>query len=287
MKKTLKRLPKQKRNELTRIARLIREKTPDLQMLILFGSYARGKWVEDICTKGNTIYEYISDFDILAVVETNRTANSTNHWHRLDKSINAMHLLTPVTIIAHDINFVNRKLKQGQYFFTDIKKEGIVLYDSKKFKLARRRKLDPDQRAELAKESFKQWFKSAKDFYTLFGTAFEKKLYKKAAFLLHQTTEALYAAIMLVFKNYRPKSHDLKKLSRLTANYDRAFFGIFPQGSNEEKRLFDLLNRAYVEARYVPEYKITKTELEYLAARVKALQKLTKRICAAKIKSFV
>jgi hypothetical protein len=48
-----------------------------------------------------------------------------------------------------------------------------------------------------------------------------------------------------------------------------------------------LLNRAYVEARYDRGYKITKDELEYLAKRVKLLQKLTKTICRAKIESFV
>ena len=143
MKTSLTHLPKNKRNELTRIVERIRERVDSIQMIILFGSYARGNWVDDTCTNGHITYEYISDFDILAIVETNKIANSTNLWRRLDKSINAMHLLTPVTIIAHDINFVNRKLKNGQYFFTDIKKEGITLYDSKNFKLARRRRLDP------------------------------------------------------------------------------------------------------------------------------------------------
>jgi len=136
MKTSLAHLPKNKRNELTRIVERIRERVDSIQMIILFGSYARGNWVDDTCTKGHITYEYISDFDILAIVETNKIANSTNLWRRLDKSINAMHLLTPVTIIAHDINFVNRKLKNGQYFFTDIKKEGITLYDSGNFAFA-------------------------------------------------------------------------------------------------------------------------------------------------------
>jgi hypothetical protein len=47
------------------------------------------------------------------------------------------------------------------------------------------------------------------------------------------------------------------------------------------------LRRAYVEARYNPGYQITKAQLEYLAGRVRKLQRLTKEICDAKIESYL
>ena len=43
----------------------------------------------------------------------------------------------------------------------------------------------------------------------------------------------------------------------------------------------------YVEARYNPGYRITKGQLEYLAERVKKLQRLTKKICTARIESYL
>jgi len=49
----------------------------------------------------------------------------------------------------------------------------------------------------------------------------------------------------------------------------------------------ELLRRAYVEARYNPGYKITKAQLEYLAEQVRELQRLTKKICEAKIESYL
>ena len=287
MKESLGHLPERKRGELARIVGRIHERVADIQMIILFGSHTGDNWVEDLYTEGHTIYEYLSDFDILAIVETNRTANSTNIWHRLDKSINAMGLMTPVTIIAHDINFVNKKLEQSHYFFSDIKKEGIILYDSGQSKLARRRKLDPAERAEIAKADFKQWTKSARVFYRQYENAVRMREYNNAAFQLHQATEAFYGALPLVFTNYKPKTHDLKKLSRMAANHDHTFFKVFPQGTDDQKNCFDLLNRAYVEARYDPDYRITKKQLEYLAQRVKKLQRLTNKICKEKIESFV
>jgi len=52
-------------------------------------------------------------------------------------------------------------------------------------------------------------------------------------------------------------------------------------------KAFKVLRKAYIDARYKKDYKITKKQLEYLAEKVKILQKLTKNICTQKIKSFV
>ena len=61
-------------------------------------------------------------------------------------------------------------------------------------------------------------------------------------------------------------------------------FDVFPQTTDEEKRRFELLKRAYIDARYkMDEYAITKEELSYLAERVNELKNLTETICLAKI----
>ncbi len=83
MKENLSHLPQRKRHELARIVSIIREAAPQAEMIILFGSYARGQAVEDTYVEDGITYEYKSDFDILVIVETNRTANSTNIWRRL------------------------------------------------------------------------------------------------------------------------------------------------------------------------------------------------------------
>jgi predicted transcriptional regulator len=61
---------------------------------------------------------------------------------------------------------------------------------------------------------------------------------------------------------------------------------VFPRTTPEEERLFELLKKAYIDARYNPKYKITKKELEYLAERIKKLQRLTKAICKERIENY-
>ena len=110
--------------------------------------------------------------------------------------------------------------------------------------------------------------------------------------MVHQTTESLYMAVMLVFTNYKPKTHDIEKLGRKAASFDPRFLKVFPQPASDERRAtsdeiaFKLLKKAYIDARYKKDYKITKKQLEYLAERVRILQRLTKRICKAKIENF-
>jgi predicted nucleotidyltransferase len=286
MKKSLAHLPQPKREELKRVKEIILDECPTVLMIILFGSHARGDWVEDRHFEGNILHEYMSDFDILVIVRSNRIVNSKDTWRRAETRAHRL-VHTWTNLIVESIETINNALARRHYFFTDIKKEGILLYDTGEFKLARQRKLDPKERRGQARANFKFWWQRATDAYEFFEYGLEKGKNLEAAFELHQTVERLYSAILLVFTNYRPRLHDLEKLGHMVAGHDPAFLTVFPQATDEQKVCFDLLKRAYVEARYNPGYKITKEQLEYLAQRVRKLQDLTKKICEAKIGSYL
>ncbi len=286
MKKSLAHLPKRKRDELKRVAEIILDECPTVLMIILFGSHARGDWVEDRHIEDGVLHEYMSDFDILVIVRSNRIVNSTDTWRHAEARARRL-APTWTNLIVESIETVNNALARGQYFFSDIKKEGILLYDTGEFKLARPRKLDPRERRGLARAHFNQWFTNAKNAYRQYQHAMDDRSYMEAAFNLHQAVERFYGAILLVFTNYRPRLHDLEKLSHMVAGHDPAFMTVFPQATPEQKECFELLRRAYVDARYNPGYKITKAQLEYLAGRVRKLQRLTKRICEARIESYL
>lgn len=294
MKKSLSHLPKDKQAELELTKDIILDKIPDVRMVVLFGSYARGNWVEDIHTEGHTTHVYQSDFDILVATKTKKTANDSDLHDKVEKAIAAAKSIkTPHSIIYHTFSYVRHMVTEGQYFFTDIKKEGIHLYRrSSKHSLGKAKILTPQQRKQIAEDDFKQWFKSGKQFYGLYETCLGKKWYKKAAFNLHQAVESFYSAVTLVFINYRFRTHDIELLGIKAVSYDTEFAKVFPQTAGHGRRAtsdaiaFKLLKKAYIDARYKKDYKITKKQLEYLAERVKILQKLTKRICEEKIESF-
>jgi HEPN domain-containing protein/predicted nucleotidyltransferase len=281
MKTSLEGVPKSKREELQHAVKIIcKEANPE--MIILFGSYARGDAVEVRGPDGN--FEYQSDLDIYVLVKKRKQARKIGRWNKLRQMIRS-DIRTPIEILVDSVGYFNNCLRAGQYFFTDIKKEGILLYDSKQFQLEEARELNIEERRRRAEAHFKKWFESANEFFIDFKAAFDRKSYVKAAFELHQVVERLYSAVLLVFTDYRPKLHDLEELRRLASMHDPIFQTVFPHDSEEEQRHFELLRKAYIDARY-KEYAITKEELEWLAERVIKLQNLTEEVCKKKIESF-
>lgn len=59
--------------------------------------------------------------------------------------------------------------------------------------------------------------------------------------------------------------------------------GVFPQDMKIHRRRFQLLKRAYIDARYSEHYEISEEDLVWLAERVRRLQKWTEQLCHEKI----
>jgi predicted nucleotidyltransferase/HEPN domain-containing protein len=290
MKHSINHLPKIKQDELEKIVAMIQENCNDVEKIILFGSYARGDYKEkkDLDPRQKT--GHISDYDLLVVTEKKATTDQFVSWNHTDK----LNLSAPVRIIACDIQALNISLAEGQYLFSDIKKEGIILYDSKKHQLANQRDLTPQEKQRIAKDYFDHWFRIAKGFYKHFEIDFAEIDVNKnteanglAAFHLHQAAEHCYKTILLVFTNYNPQEHYLGILGQAAAKYQHDLLTLFPKTTQKEGDRFKLLDYAYIGGRYDPDYRISKEDLEILAKDVKKLLVITEDICLAKVKSFV
>jgi predicted nucleotidyltransferase/HEPN domain-containing protein len=291
MKTTLTHLPTHKQAELKAIVSALIPRYVEVEMIILFGSYARGNWVEDKYVENGTTYEYKSDYDLLIVLGKNGQANSETLTHNIDTKLKELKLGTWVHPIYHGIEFVNHELGEGNYFFGDIKKEGILLFTSNRYQLADKRDMSAQEVQAIAQRDFDNWSKSASMFFEDFESNFMKAkkdadYLKQAAFLLHQATERYYGTIQLVFTAYKPKTHDIEVLGHLAKACDMEFSKVFPMGTFEQRQRFELLRKAYVDARYNMDYTISKEDLDYLSERVSMLRDLTERICKEKIANF-
>ena len=283
MNEALEKLPHTKQEELQHLTDVLSARK-EVEMVILFGSYARGEYVEDSYVEKGTLYEYKSDYDLLVVTRHDDLHVNFKIETKVNKTLRDTGLVkTPISLIFHSGKNLNQALQRGNYFFKDIKKEGIVLHDTGAVHLQEPKKLAPEEARQKAQEYFDQWFTSANGFLKQFKYALQDEDFHIAAFQLHQATERYYTTILLVYTDYRPKEHDLERLDLRVKNCDPRF-GVFPQGSDEEKRLFELLRRAYVDARYkMDEYSISREELEYLAEKMEGLKGVTERLCGEKI----
>lgn len=277
-------IPQAQQDEVLEIVEIIKE-IVDPEMIILFGSYARGKFVFDkYRDKYGTVQEYVSDIDILVI-----TKDITKDEYDIDIKIKARteHLKPAVSLQFSEIDYINEGLEFGQYFYSDIIKEGILLFDKGTVTLSSKRELTPQEEKAKAQHYYDIWFKGGTENIIDAKSIFNRGNYKKAAFELHQAAEKFYYTVLLVFTGYKAKIHNLYKLRKQAASYSEELFQFYPLEKNKEEWvLFDLLKRGYIEARYEEEYEITKQQLEALIERIEKMEVIVDRICKEKIDSL-
>jgi predicted nucleotidyltransferase len=174
MRTDLDHLPSAKRRDLERVVQILFSEFEDstglatqkwkkqgrILKIVLFGSYARGDWVED--PKGG----YFSDFDILVVVNDERLTDVLDYWAKADDHLMrevtiARSISAPVNFIVHSIADVNEQLQHGRPFFIDIIRDGIALYELEGHELDTPKPLSPEAQRAEAQRYFDKWFPSA------------------------------------------------------------------------------------------------------------------------------
>lgn len=267
---------------------LIQDNVPHCEMIILYGSYAKGTFVEyDERNEFGILTSFMSDYDLL-VVTSNTDVREVGHLLDIvdDKYYKRPDNQVPIQFINDDIKKFNSDLSEGRYFYTGIQKQGIILYDSSNYKLEPARILDFEEIRQQAQEYFKESFNSANEFFENAKFNYSKGWYKKASFMLHQTCENYFYALRLVHTLKNSKQHNLSKLLGATHKYSPELRKIFPRHTKEEKRLFELLRLAYVEARYNSKFVVSKEDIDTLFPKVERLRDMTEQICKSQIEAY-
>ena len=253
-----------------------------LLKIVLFGSYARGEWVED------PVGRYFSDFDLLVVVNHEDLTDPSEFWgdterRLLDALTEGRTLRTPVSLIVHSLDDVNRQLRLGRPFFTDILRDGVLLRDEADQDFVTPEPLAPAAALAETQAYFEEWFDSAVGFREDAAGNQQKGRLKNSAFLLHQATERFYHGLLLVRSLHSPKTHSLNRLRALCEELDARLIEVWPSSGKFERRCYELLRAAYVKARYSPQYQIAPEELAWLMERVSRLQAVVETICQERI----
>ena len=224
MRTDLDHLPPSKQRELERAVQLLMtefdavtaratqpwRRNGKIYKIILFGSYARDDWVDE------PENGYQSDFDLLIVVSHADLTEIADYWYVAeDKILRDPAIGRPVNIIVHSLDEVNHALKRGEYFWVDIVRDGIALYELPQHELAAPMPLTPIDAHEMAEGYFADWIAKVDDAIEIGEFCLEKKKWKDAAFSLHQAAERAYICFLLVRTLYFPRSHNIKFLRSL------------------------------------------------------------------------
>ena len=274
-------LPQVQQDELKRVVAILMEefekatsratqtwrRNGKIYKIILFGSYGRGDWVDE------PENGYRSDFDLLIVVSHKDLTEIADYWYVAeDRIFRDPTIARPVNVIVHSIDEVNQALKRGEYFWSDIARDGIALYELPGHALATPMPLTPTDAYRMAHAYFDQWFPAIDDLLAGVLLYQERGNPNLAAFTLHQAAERAYTCFLLVRCHYVPRSHNLKFLRSLAEDKEPHLIEAWPRATKLDRRRFELVKRAYVEARYSASYEISIEDLQSIKSSVTKLR---------------
>jgi len=300
MRSSIDHLPQRQQDELARVVGILMEefekatsrstqpwrRDGKIYKIILFGSYARNDWVDE------PENGYQSDFDLLIVVSHRDLTEIADYWYVAeDRILRDPAIGRPVNIIVHSIDEVNQALKQGEYFWVDIARDGIALYELPQHELATPMPASPQDALAMVTKYFADGLPAVDRSIEIASEQLARGnddlgWRKDAAFTLHQATERAYACFLLVRTLYFPRSHNIKFLRSLAEDNDPRLIVAWPRATKLERRRFELLKRAYVEARYSANYEISRDDLDALTAGVRRLRDLVEQVSIERIEEL-
>lgn len=138
------------------------KKSGRILKIVLFGSYARGDWIDEPLTmKGYRI----------SICWSSSTTHFTYWYKAKDRLDRDRAIKTPTDFIVHSRRFVNTALRQGQYFFADIRRDGVVHYELDEEPLAEPKPQSSVDALKFALEHFDSRMPMSTNFHRLSAMA--------------------------------------------------------------------------------------------------------------------
>ncbi len=280
-------LPSVQQEELARVTQILMDefavaisratqpwkKNGKIQKIILFGSYARGDWVDEPDNG------YQSDYDLLVIVSHADLTDIAEYWYVAEDKIQRdKRIARPVNIIVHTLAEVNQDLARGEYFWVDIARDGIALYELPGVVLATPKPLTAADAYEMASAYLADWMTKTNDAIEIAEFCLSTGKLKDAAFTLHQAAERAYTCYLLVRSQYVPRSHNLKFLRSLAEDKEPRLIDSWPRATKLDRRRFELAKRAYVEARYSAGFEIGTDDLAAITVAIRSLRDMVEAV---------
>ena len=256
--------------------------------IILFGSHARGGWVDE----PHTAKGYQSDYDLLIIVSHDKLTDRATYWIKADEHLIRERaitgtLRTPVNFIVHTQGEVNAGLAEGRYFFTDIARDGIALYQAENDELPEPRPKAPADALAIAREYAEEWLPSGCPgipasiiaSMTHRGRCSNRLRCSSCT----RRSERYYHGILLVLTFYSPHTHNIAFLRSQAERLDPRLIDAWPRDTRVDRARFEKLKEAYVKARYSKHFRIGEDELTWLGTRVNELGKIVSQICSERL----
>jgi HEPN domain-containing protein len=188
----------------------------------------------------------------------------------------------PVTALVLNMGDLRKMLSAGHIYYSRVCSYRNLIYDDGRSPLPCPVSIPVTDIISRAEKDFNCGIHRAQSFLEgarRFSAREEKEL---AAFMLHQAAEQTCRAILRGLAAHDIVSHNLRLLMKRCERCIPGLSKVFPTGENED-RLLQLLQKAYINTRYKNNYEISEPDLMTLLNRVDYLRLFAKKSFSIKI----
>jgi uncharacterized protein len=248
-----------------------------VEWLFLLGLTTAYQRTETLFSVSSVTRKEVTHYYLLVLVEKedDYSLNSVQ-----DKIEGAVQPFLPVTAIVLSGAQFSKWLLEGHPFACSVHQNGYLLYQKNELPLPH----PPTVNDEAVKKETAQLFTQTKTKVQEFLAGAElytiRVQYKMAAFMLHQAAEQALRTLLIMNTGLRINTHSIDKLVRYCTLFCFELPHIFPRRNEREKRLFQQLQKAYIDTRYSDDYSIKLDELAVLTIQVKKLYELFQRFAS-------
>ncbi len=248
---------------------IVKATKPD--MIFLLGASLQRRRSESIFNEQAPTSQHISDCFLLVLIPD--LCNKELHeWQ--DKIENNCKSLMPVTALVLQTITFEEWLKAGHRFALTVLQSAMPVYDSGNLSLTIPQDVANAITSKDCERQYTEGLMKAKEFLAGADLYSVRKQHAMAAFMLHQSVEQALRTLLKVGTGYHANTHSLDRLIRYGSLIAYQLPDIFPQKTDQEKRLFTLLQKAYIDTRYKEDYKISNDDLLDLSERVKHIHEI-------------
>jgi HEPN domain-containing protein len=178
----------------------------------------------------------------------------------------------------HQSNVIAAQISEGHIFYSVACTKENLVYDNGKAPLTVAPTAVTSAVKEKAIHHFTTAFARAQSFLASAKHHVETGEKEIAAFMLHQAAELTFRAVAMGLLGNSTRTHSLKELNKLCRRCTPQLNDILPANNEYEDELLNLLDRAYLNARYADAYEVHEKHLETLLKRVTLLQATAKQM---------
>jgi len=179
---------------------------------------------------------------------------------------------------VHKLSDIHQALASGQVYFSLTCTSENLIYQRSATPLPKMLPETLSQLIEKSKQAFATGMGKARNFFD--GAAYYQQANELALsmFMLQQAAETTFRSTAIALYGSERRTHSIRSLKRFNHRLAPQLNEVFPGGSPDEEKLLQLLEDAYLGARYNPDYRTSEQEVQSISSRVLCLLELAEAV---------